>query len=388
MASRFGGDPAGRETAVTLSMALRGASLDFGARFEGVWRSVATIWPLRWCTTSSSPGSSSGPDAAPRTPGAGPAGGCTARPAPCAPAARARPARRPARWRPPPRGRPSPPGSSAMSAYGATVVQHRRLLLETTRSTPYAPRSGTSCVRLELTGLHERRSRSSPRQDLRERAWAGARRAAGWSASEPDELVEDVPVALAGQPFARLLEAATRAGRSPRWAGRGRCRRRRSPGRPVVHALGAHGAVADEVLPVGQGRAEPDVEAGLLGDLADRAVDACSPGSSLPFGNDQSSYFGRCTSSTSALAPPRSLAADHGAGRDDLRAVHPASLTSQRPIWRNEGWTLDEQASVVLVAGRVLLLVAGRRWSRGGCWTGRATRARGRLPPVPTLRVT
>ena len=275
-----------------------------------------------------------------RAPSAAPAGACRWPRTPCRGAGRRRSRAPTPRWRPP-RSAPSVSwsGQPDASAYGARVCAQRTLLDVTSRVGPYAASSGTSFAASRLPSASSGRSRSSLRHDLRARACA-------WRTHDQ----------RAGAPLGR---------RAPRrgWPGR-RCRTAGACALSQGHPRHLVDLVVDDVAADGSGRPRPGRASrtrsssgcrwGSAGSRAacragpgrrspratsrTAATGASSPRSSLPLGKDQSSYRGRCTSSTASLRITTAPAASTSPiGREGGDMV--ASLTP--PGAREEGWCRD-----------------------------------------------
>ena len=158
-------------------------------------------------------------------------------------------------------------------------------------------------------------------------------------------------------PVAPCRATPTRAGRSRRSGGTPRRRRRRRRDRPssctrLVAVLPvAHGVALRAAAAARAGRRSPVSSA----TSRTAAAVTCSPGSTLPLGNDQSSYSGRCTSSTSG--PRRETTAP---ARHDLGFLgHAASLTSTSNERVNDAWTPEVRCDVDL-PGRGSSATSGR----------------------------
>ena len=203
------------------------------------------------------------------------------------------------------------------------------------------------------------RGPASPLQPLRDRAlaWRSIDTAPGSSCARGVGLGERRPVPLVGQPLLGLV------GRHPHdlvdlvvdEVARHVVVAHR-PADPVVDGLRAR--PADRVAlrrerrgPAGRAARSPRRP------RAPRRPPACSPGSSLPLGNDQSSYAGRCTSSTSSAR-----AEDDGAGGDDVTCAAAWPLVSHHPDRDQEARVRKWTAAGVAVLPSLAAVVVGLRW--------------------------
>ena len=241
---------------------------------------------------------------------AAPAGGCRPRSACRASSSSSTTSREVRRGvRPPPTaGRRTRRRTPEPSAYGATVATQRVLLEVTSRVTPYAASSGTSRSACAVPVASSGRNRSSAFHGMRERALAcrstisvrvtRPRRSASRRVSRSWRVGQQLRGLLAADPR-DLVDLVVRGVAADVVVAD-------HPADPVVDGLVP--AAGHRVALVG----ERPARAGSCSPVSSAtsrtaALVACSPRSSLPLGNDQSSYFGRCTSSTSSLscAAPR-----------------------------------------------------------------------------------
>ena len=268
-----------------------------------------------------------------------------------------------------------------VSAYGRTVCTHRVLLDETIRVTSYAASSGTSRSAWSSPDRSSGRSRSSRLpHDFRDRAdaWRSTTSARVFCGALAG-LGQGLAVAGVGEQLLAPRRTATHDDLVDL----------------VVDQVAAHVVVADDpALPVvrrtssaravgvalgGQRPAQPDVQAGLLGDLADRGDGGVlARGRACPWGRTSRRTRGRCTSSTClplrvTTAPAASTSRGCGMALVSHHIVT-GRRTRAQPVVAS--WSSVAVALVALVAAGALWWRAARHHRAASGRSGSRRRAR------------